>query len=701
MNISYNWLKDLVDFDFSPADLAQKLTNVGLAVEAVHRRADDFVFNIDLTSNRSDCLSHLGVGREVAVIQNSNLKIQNTADGRRQTAEKIENLTNVVVEDAELCPRYTAQIVRGVKIGASPEWLIKRLEAVGERSINNVADVTNYVMHELGQPLHAFDFNKLKGKRIVVRRARTGEKMTTLDGAEREFDETMLLICDAERAVAIGGVMGGADSAISENTTDVLIEAAFFKPENVRQTSRKLNLTTEASYRFERGTDIEMILRASNRCAELICQIAGGVATDAAIDVYPIKRSETIVSLRPGKVAELTGLKVEQAEMKRILRSLGFDDKGESAKSDGRGENRLIFAVPSWRHDIEREEDLIEEIARHTGYENIKEELPPAFGAGAYQPNEKRKKAIRRALADLSFNEALSYSFIDARHDAEFELLPSLALCQTAEKFVTLQDSIIEGAVRMRPTLLPGLLDAVRENFNHGNRDVQLFEIGRIFAANERKNELPVERESFAFVLTGGRRLANRAETNGELNFYDAKGALEAAISIVNLPAPAFSAAKIKHLQTGQAAEIFFKNEKIGTIGKLSDAIATNYKFRQAVFVCEIDLQKLLENQPQNVLYKPLPKFPAIRRDVSFLIKRAVTFGEIQKFIEQLNVELCRAIEFVGEYAGKGIADDERSLTIRLEYRSDKATLQDAEAEKAHQQIISAVENEFRARLRF
>jgi phenylalanyl-tRNA synthetase beta chain len=377
------------------------------------------------------------------------------------------------------------------------------------------------------------------------------------------------------------------------------------------------------------------------------------------------------------------------------LTALGFEMR-EKPEAEG-----IIFIAPSWRHDVEREEDLVEEVARHVGFDKIAEELPPAFGAGAYQPNEKRKKALRQILSSAGFDEAISYSFIDEATDDRFELLPGLVDEFASEKFVTLRDSIIEGSIRMRPTLLAGLLGAVRENFNHGNRNVKLFEIGKIFAGFGGIGALPTEKEAFALVVTGGESLENKAEATRELNFYDAKGAVEAAVSAMNLPELKFRAAKIKHLRDGQAAEILFGGETIGTIGRLSDETAANYKFKQAVFVAEIDLQKLLETDAAPILYHPLPKYPAIVRDVSLLSKRSVSFAEIKDLIAESNVELWRETEFVDVYEGKGIADDERSITIRLKYRSDDRTLRDEEVDAAQAKILQAVEDKFAAKLRF
>jgi phenylalanyl-tRNA synthetase beta chain len=470
MNISYNWLKDLVEIDLTPQEIAEKLTSVGLAVEGIHAHKDDFVFDVDLTSNRGDCLSHLGVAREIAAIQNSKLKIKNYEDQKSQT----ENQNLITIEDADICNRFTARIIRNVKILPSPRWLVDRLEAIGQRSINNVADITNYVMHKLGNPMHSFDYNSLAENRIVVRRAKAGEKMHTLDEVERTFDENMLLICDAEKPVAVAGIMGGQFSGITEETTDVLLEVAYFKRESIRETSRKLKLNTEASHHFERGVDVENLIRASNRATELICELTGGTAEDF-VDIYPTKRKEKSVKFNYAKVKQLTGLDISNDKIEKILNDLGLEtlDFG-------------LFSVPSWRHDISIEQDLVEEVARIYGYDKIGSELPASLSAGEYQPTENRKKSLRTAMSNLGFDEAISYSFIKPETDETFELISGFVNENADEKFVTLQDSIIEGAVRMRPSLLSGLLDSVKKNFNYQTKNVKLWLVVR---KNFRRNE--------------------------------------------------------------------------------------------------------------------------------------------------------------------------------------------------------------------
>ena len=696
MNISYNWLKDLIEIDLAPELLAEKLTRVGLAVEGVHPHGDDYVLDIDLTSNRPDCLSHLGVARELRVITGNEIKTGNYQPEPPYPAALASGI--VKIEDPDLCHRFTARVINNVKIGPSPEWLVKRLEAIGERAINNVADITNYVMHELGQPMHSFDLDKLAENRIVVRRAMAGEKIKTLDEVERRLDETMLAICDAEKPVAVAGVMGGFSSGISEQTANVLLEVAYFKRESIRHTSRTLNLTTEASYRFERGVDVQNLINASNRATDLICELAGGERGEF-IDVYPTPfiAKEMESSDISGAVKRLTGLEVNTQECVRILNALGI-----LAKEQSQIENRIsnVFVSPSWRHDIAIEEDLVEEVARHVGYENIADELPPAFGAGEYQPNEMRKAHLRQSLTDLGFDEAISYSFIDTSFDEPFETVPGVIDDTTDEKFVTLQDSVIEGAVRMRPTLLPGLLDAVRTNFNHHRRDISLFEIGKAFGARGGEDHLPYERELFSLVVTGGEKLEERATPLRQLDFLDAKGALESALDAAGVSGVEFTTEDVKHLRNGQAAAVLLNGKNVGFLGRLSDEIAASYKFRQPVFVAEVDLQTLLAANTMPVVYRPLPKYPAIVRDVSLLARRNISFGEIHDAIVDQGVELLRKVEFVDVYEGKGMADDERSITIRLTYRNDERTLVEQEVDELHQQIIARLESEIAVKQR-
>jgi len=714
MFISYNWLKELTDTRLSPQEVQERLTMVSLAIDAVEKHDNDVVLDVEVPSNRPDCLSHVGIAREVTVIERGQLRLP--AVEPPKTEGRSASLTSVEIKDPDLCPRYAARLVRGVKIGSSPDWLAKRLETIGQRPINNVADITNYVLHELGQPLHAFDFENLGGRRIVVRRAAPGEKLTTLDGLERTLTGDMLVIADAEKPVALAGVMGGVDSEISTQTKDVLIESAYFDPHSVRQTARQLGMDTEASRRFERGADCEGVLSAQQRCVELICAIAGGVATEDAIDVYPQPLRERVVSLRPGRVEELTSLSVETDDVVRILAGLGFEPAGES-------NGRLSFKVPSWRIDVEHEEDLVEEVARHTGYEKIRSELPPANVSGEYQPSEMQQRSLRRALNAFGFDEAINFSFI--QRETRFDLIPTLAGHEDDQP--QLENPIIEDAAWMRSTLLPGLLSSLRHNLNHGIRDVRLFEIGRIFSISNRTergsagsiaptkgltqsdspgatalgSDLPQETLALALVATGGALEENRAQAERELDFFDLKGALETAVDWMNLSPLAFKQASARHLREGQTARIKLSDgTEIGTIGRLAENLAAAYKFRQPVYVLELDLGKLLSGPAKIIQYSPLPRFPSVVRDLSLLVNRNVALEEIFSAVSDQRVADCRSVKLVGTFGGGNIQSSKRSVTLRLEYRSDERTLRDEEVEERHARLTSSLLEAFAAEQR-
>ena len=685
MLISYNWLRELTETKLTPQALRERLTMVSLAIDAVESHGDDSVLDVEVASNRPDCLSHVGIAREVAVIEKG--RVQSPASKPLKTEGKSSELISVEIKDPDLCPRYAARLVRGVKIGPSPDWLVKRLETIGQRPINNVADITNYVLHELGQPLHAFDFHKLAGPRIVVRRATAGEKLRTLDGVDRVLTDDMLVIADAEKPVALAGIMGGEDSEISASTTDVLIESAYFEPNSVRRTARRLGMDTEASRRFERGADRENALRAQQRCVELICELAGGLATEDAIDVYPEPFVPRVITFRPARVKELTSLEVERDEMVRILNGLGF-------ASDYIPLEKFTVEVPSWRIDVEQEADLVEEVARHSGYDKIASELPPTNIPGEYQPTEMKQRSLRRVLNGFGYDEAITFSFI-GREDA-IDVIPALRDQGQAE----LENPIIEGASWMRPTLLAGLLNSLRHNLNHGIRDVRLFEIGRVFGVS-REGELPQEPLALAMIATGAAVEENKAQADRELDFYDLKGALEGAVNAMNLSPLVFTTTSAKHLRAGQAALIKRADGvEIGTIGRLSEPVASAYKFRQPVYVMELDLGSLMSGPATLIQYTPLPRYPSVMRDISLLLNRSVPLDEILSAVRSKHVADCRSVMLVGTFAGANIPPSKRSVTLRLEYRSDERTLRDEEVEERHSQITSSLLQTFAAEQR-
>ncbi len=699
MKISYNWLKDFVEMDLAPRDLAEKLTMVGLAVDGVEQHGDDFVLEFDLTSNRPDCLSHLGIAREVAALTGKTLRMAGGSDGATERqgdgatgrqgdgAIKTSEVTSVEILNPELCPRYTARIIKGVKIGPSPEWLIKRLEVMGQRSVNNVADITNYVMLETGQPLHAFDFKMLRGQRIIVRAAKAGEKMTTLDGEERELTNQMLVIADAERAVAIGGVKGGEDSGITEATTDVLLEAAYFTPAQIRATSKALGLATEASYRFERGTDPEIATVASDRATALIAKIAGGEVLSGLIDVYPHKPARNRAVFHRAKYQALTGLEVELSEAERILKSLGME-----TETDVQAETISAIA-PSWRIDIAIEEDLIEEVTRISGYDKLKTTLPGGAGAGAYLAGEDRRRAARRTLTALGFHEAVSFSFVNAESDALFSEVALAARLR-------LSNPIDETQAQMRTTLHTGLLDAVARNFNHGTRHVRLFEIGKCFHQADEATERPREIEKLALVMSGARNEANWQAAE-RTDFFDLKGAVEALAESLGLPEITFAAIEsVSYLHPGRAAVISLHGRRIGYLGQLHPRVAASSKFKQPVLIGELDFGALLNSPPIEVRYTPLPKFPTVTRDLAVLIDQQVAYTAIEAEIHALGIPELVTVRLFDLYTGKELPAGKHSMALSIRYRAADRTLTEAEISAAHERILETLRAKFAAEQR-
>ncbi|HEU0179383.1 MAG TPA: phenylalanine--tRNA ligase subunit beta [Blastocatellia bacterium] len=696
MKINYNWVKELVDIDLPPRDLAEKLTMAGLAVDSVESYGDDAVLEFDLTSNRPDCLSHLGIAREAAaVLWKTGGKTARTPEAKIIEAKtRTSDVTSVEILAPALCPRYTARVIRGVKIGPSPDWLVKRLESVGQRSVNNVADITNFVMLEMGQPLHAFDLHQLRGERIVVRTAAGGEKITTLDGEKRDLTPEMLVIADAERPVAIAGIKGGEDSGITEKTADVLLEAAYFAPAQTRATSKALGLSTEASYRFERGTDPEIVAKASDRAAALIADIAGGEVLSGLVDVYPTKAARGLhswIEFRRSRYTVLTGLQIELGEAEGILRSLGFIVEADVEN------DRLRARAPSWRVDVSIEEDLIEEVARIAGYDKLKNTLPGAAGAGAYLPGEDARRAARLTLTALGYNEAVSFSFVNGETD---EMLSEAGV----DARLALLNPIDETQAHMRVTLLGGLLDSLERNFNHGARNVRLFEIGKCFMDDV--GERPLETERLGIVATGARNeddWQSSASSNGggNIDFYDVKGAIESVVEAVGLPALEFEPDDSRDfLQPGRSAKVRLGDEVIGVMGQLHPRLAARYKFKQPVFVADLNLRMMLLAERTKVRYHPLPKFPTVVRDLALLIDTSVQFAGVERAIIELKIPELVGVKLFDLYAGKELPTGKHSIALSLRFRASNRTLTVEEVNAAHDRVIKMLKREFGAEVR-
>ena len=682
MKISYNWLGELVTLTLNPKELGERLTMAGLAVEGVERIGDDHILDFDLTSNRPDALCHLGIAREAALVCGTSLTALpttlNEADQRVETAAAVEVL------DPDLCPRYAARVVRGVRVGPSPKWLADRLESIGQRPVNNIADITNYVMFELNQPTHAFDLNLLRGQRIIVRRPRAGEQIITLDGFTRELAPEMLVIADAERAVAVAGVMGGADTEINERTTDVLIESAYFNPASIRHTARALGMDTEASYRFARGADFGAQVRACDRVAQMIAEIAGGQILTGVLDVYPAPITRDEVSLREARIERLTGLKVPIERAAEILRKLGFEVELIPV------EKRLRATAPPFRVDISREEDLVEEVARHVGYDLVDVTLPAWSGAGQYLNGDKHRRNVRRALTANGFDEAISFSFVSGERDQVFRGGDGPA--------ATLSNPIDVNQSEMRASLITGLLDAVQHNFNQGTRDIKLFEIGRVFRVAE-ADERPFEREVLGLAMSGA-VLPDDWRGSKQIELYDLKGAVEVVMSALNISGFTIHRASVEYLHPGQSAVLAHDGEEIARFGRLHPRVASLYKFRQPVFIGELEFEKLLALPADRVRYSALARFPAASRDVSALVPDAVMWDDIERAVRDLGILEIVSVRVFDMYKGKEMPDGFHSLAFRVVYRGPGRTLTDEEVAGMHERVRALLEDRFGAQLR-
>jgi phenylalanyl-tRNA synthetase beta chain len=683
MKISYNWLQELVPITLSPSELAERLTMAGLAVDSIERVAGDHILDFDILSNRPDALSHLGVAREAALVCGTDLRRE--AVKLEETGEQVQGVASVEILDPDLCPRYAARLVREVKVGPSPRWLAERLESIGQRSVNNVADITNLVMFEMGQPIHAFDFDLLKRHRIVVRRARSGEQITTLDGFDRELSTEMLVIADAEHPVAVAGVMGGEESEISPGTTNVLIESAYFNPASVRSTARALELDTEASYRFARGVDYDGQVRAADRAAAMIREIAGGQVLRGVIDVYPAPITRDPVPLRVSRVTHLTGLPMTVDRAAKILKGLEF--RVEIVERDG---GLLNAIVPSFRIDVSREIDLVEEVARHTGYDLIDVTLPAWTGSGSYLPGENGRREIRRALSAVGFNEAVSFSFVNGGRDNLFR--------ERDGRSIALANPIDVDENEMRSSLLTGLLEALQRNINQDRRDVKLFEMGRAFKQPRDKLQ-PDETEFLALVLSGA-SWEDDWRYRRAIDFYDMKGAVQTVLGVLNLTGFTIERAGVEYLHPGQSAAVVRDGLVLARFGRLHPRVESLYKFRQAVFVAEIELESLLQLGGSQVRYSALPKLPAASRDVSALLADSVSWGEVEAAIAGLAIKEIVSLKVFDVYRGKGIPEGVRSVSFRVTYRGSDQTLSDEDVAPLQERVREIMQRRFGAQFR-
>ncbi len=705
--------------------------------EYLGRTGSDVVFDLEITPNRPDLNSVIGIAREIAAVTGNKLKIPDVKVGQASSLSetgkmpdlRCSDLVAVRIEDAELCPRYTARVVQGVKIGPSPEWLRTILEKIGIRCINNVVDVTNYVMMEIGQPLHAFDYHLIAkaadGKpTIVVRRAAEGEKFKTLDDQERTLTGEMLLIADEQKGIALAGVMGGQNTGINDATCDVLIEAAYFKPTNIRRTSKTLGLRSESSYRFERGADIGIADWASQRAAQLILETAGGQLAEGVVDAYPKPAEPKQITLRHHKVNELLGIELRSEEIEYYLGQLGLKTVGRKVRPvgaihvpfveasvdtrtllnkeviTGQQGASVSFNIPTFRVDLKREADLIEEIARLHGVDKIPATPPRgAIGSDPFDAVHDQIAEARRILTGLGLNEA------------QGQTLVSSAECRASSaEVVALANPLSSDMDVLRPSLLPGLLNILRHNLSHKNGDLALFEVGRVFrvgqaslpAKSQAGSLCHIEERRVAIALTGQRSPAfwSGGERDAKFDVYDLKGLLEEFFE-------QFGGRGIFWIRRADSTALFLESaaihlgkQPLGEFGQLLPPLAKRYDLRDAVLLAELNLDLLLARRAAAKSFKPLPAFPSIRRDVAMLVPEATTHDTVLAVVKQARAAHLESVELFDVFRGKNVPEGQKSFAYAFTYRAADRTLTDAEVNAAHDKLVEQFRQKLAAVIR-
>jgi phenylalanyl-tRNA synthetase beta chain len=681
MKTSLTWLGDFLPGPRLEAEkVAEALTHGGLPVESIEQHGDDTVIDVEVTSNRGDCLSHVGIAREISALMNRPFKYAPPTASESATAAS--SVTSMQIEAKELCPFYTARVIRNVKIGPSPQWMVKRLEAIGLRAINNVVDVTNYVMFELGQPLHAFDFDKLAGRKIIVREARAGEKIISIDGRERVLRAEMLVIADGQRPVALAGVMGGADSEVSNSTTNVLLESARFDPLTVRKTARALAMKSDSSYRFERQIDPTLAERASLRAAQLILQTAGGELLGGMVAAGASGYQPKRLTLRLARLRQLLGVEFPVSQVTDALNRLGLSPTlvgAGSFRPPQQQENATIeVQVPSHRLDLNIEVDLIEEVARVIGYEKIPLRDEIAIRLSPKEPDEATIETVRQALIGAGYFESLTFSFVADALAEDFRPAEAASLLR-ADPTVRAADA------RLRPSILPGLLGAIRHNESNGTLGAHLFEIGSTFWLH--KNGKVDERRRIALV--------------GGEDYRVTRGTVEALLHRLNAQRPlAIVPQAQRGFASGAAGAIQWGTEIIGHIGRIDRAIVEKLSLREQVMAAELELEPLLKFAQHVPQLHPLPRFPAVRRDLSLVVAENTPYEQIERLIRSLELANLEDLEFVTTYRGKPLEKGTKSITVTLIFRSPAATLTSEQVEGAVQKAVAAAQQKLGATLR-
>ena len=649
----------------------------------------DWIFDLNVTPNRPDCLCILGIAREVAALTGETLHFP--SERKPERTELAERHTSVTIECPDLCPRYVAKLIFGVKIAPSPLWVRLRLEAVGIRSINNIVDVTNYVMMEMGQPLHAFDFDLLEGKRIMVRTAYPGERFTTLDGVERLMPEGALMICDGKGPVALAGIMGGLNSEVRQETGNILLESAYFEPMGIRRTSKQVGLTTEASLRFERGIDPNGSLRAAERAALLMAELGDGSLAREVVDNYPRPIEPRKILLRVPRVNKILGTDLGGHEIRAFLQHLQLQVEPEGLEA-------FRVMPPTFRVDLEREIDLIEEVARLHGFHRIPVTLPS--GRVCAEKRTKMQRAEEQArilLLAAGFREVIHYSFISPKDLAALNLLPSR---DRRARALRIHNPLSEDQSFMRTTLIPGLLNIARMNLHRQNINLKLFELGRVFFPREGQ-DLPEEVKTLSGLLSGLRDEESWAKPKEECDFFDLKGSVETLLDGLGVAGyHFFSEEEEPFLHPGKSCRVEGNGEVLGVLGEVHPDVQEAFGLKQRIFLFELNLEKMVETTMERHSFRPLARYPAVTRDLALIVGEDTSAGELLDALWEANNGWIAEIKLFDLYRGNPIPTGRKSVAFRLKFQREDRTLTEEEVNEFYKEIVGLLAKRFGATLR-
>jgi phenylalanyl-tRNA synthetase beta chain len=674
MRVPYEWLREFVDITVTPEEVAERLTMIGLEVEGVESVNGDTVFEVNVTPNRPDCLSIIGIAREVSAIFNIPLKIP-----AHEIKEDVPLFDfSVEILNIELCNRYAGRLIKGVRIAESPEWIKSRLEKCGVRAINNIVDITNYVLLEFGHPLHAFDADTIKGKKIVVNTAGTNNKIMTLDGIERGLPEDALLIWDAVRPVAIAGIMGGSETEVSDRTKDIFLESAYFEPFSIRRTSKRLNLSSESSYRFERGTDIEFLEDALNRAALMIREISGGTI-HKIIDVYPLKYVPEPVKIRYEKINKILGTELSNVDMLEILKRLSIpvEDKKDT----------FIVYPPAFRRDIQRDNDVAEEVVRFYGYDRIPTTIPKSHLSSGLSDNKMVSiNRIREAMRKAGFTEVINYSFMSL---SSLDMI-SIPDADRRRNTIVIRNPLKQEESFLRTTLIPALIENFKYNMDRGIKDIRFFEISRVF--EDIGKSLPLEELRLGGIFYKEKTPSIwREDVQG---FFIIKGALESMFEELMINEYSFFPSSEPFLHKGQAADVHISGSYLGYLGVLGPDIVERLdlkKQKPEIVMFEINLDLLLASIPDSIKYSQIPKYPSVERDIAVVVDENISAAEVKEIVRAFHSGLIEDVSIFDFYKGSNIPEGKKSLAFSIIYRSMGKTLRDDEVEKLHNSLVDYI----------